>query len=44
MKKDHTNGRRSMLPIVRTDSIHNGILTITLPEYSQEAGEKEEYA
>ena len=33
-----------MLPIVRTDSIHNGILTITLPEYSQEAGEKEEYA
>ena len=34
----------SKLPVVSTDSEHNGILTVVLPEYSQGAGKKEEYA
>ena len=34
----------SKLPVVSTDSEHNGILTVVLPEYSQGAEKKEEYA
>lgn len=34
----------SKLPLVSTDHMQNGIVTVVLPEYSQAAGKKEEYA
>ena len=34
----------SKLPLVRIDSEPDGIVTVVLPEYSQNAGKKEEYA
>ncbi|MBQ1411914.1 MAG: S41 family peptidase [Clostridia bacterium] len=34
----------SKLPLVSVDSMQNGIVTVVLPAYSQDAGKKEEYA